>query len=38
MLTNVILEGLGLGALLVPVCAVGTVHLYGPEEQALLLK
>ena len=45
MLTHVILEGLGLGALLVLVCAVGIrrgaagmVHLYGPEEQALLLK
>lgn len=41
MLTNVILEGLGLGALLVLVCAVGIregavgmVHLYGPEVQA----
>ncbi len=41
MLTNVILEGLGLGALLVLVCAVGIrrgaigmVHLYGPDVQA----
>lgn len=41
MLLNVILEGLGLGALLVLVCAagirkgaVGMVHLYSPEVQA----
>lgn len=33
MLGNTILEGLGLGALLVLVCAVGMVYLYSQEVQ-----
>lgn len=33
LILKTLLEGLGLGGLLVLVCAVGMVHLYGPEVQ-----